>query len=85
MTKSAALDYAKDDILITAVAPAVIRTKLVDQGIEAGAFSEEGLKAVHPVGRVGEVADVAKAVSFLLDSDFVTGSAIEVDGGYGAQ
>lgn len=85
MTKSAALDYAKDNILITAVAPAVIRTKLVNQAVASGAFSEEEMKAAHPVGRVGEVADVAKAVSFLLGSNFVTGSVVEVDGGYGAQ
>jgi NAD(P)-dependent dehydrogenase (short-subunit alcohol dehydrogenase family) len=85
LTRSAALDYAKDGITVTAVAPAVIRTPIVDAAIASGEFfDEKTLIDYHPVGRLGEVSDVAKAVSFLLDSPFVTGSVVEVDGGAGA-
>ncbi|KAH7382209.1 short-chain dehydrogenase/reductase-like protein SDR [Pyrenochaeta sp. MPI-SDFR-AT-0127] len=56
-------------------------------GDEAGSKWEEGLTTEdmdwHPAGRVGNVEDVARAVEYLVSSDFVTGQEMIVDGGVG--
>ncbi|KAL1303074.1 hypothetical protein AAFC00_006518 [Neodothiora populina] len=84
-TRTAALDYAKDGITISAVAPACIRTDMMQGFFDEGLWSEEQAAAFQPVGHLGEVDDVAKAVSYLLDSPFVTGTVLEVDGGISAK
>jgi NAD(P)-dependent dehydrogenase (short-subunit alcohol dehydrogenase family) len=40
---------------------------------------------MHPLNRLGTCADVAKAVDFLLENDFITGGVISVDGGITAR
>jgi NAD(P)-dependent dehydrogenase (short-subunit alcohol dehydrogenase family) len=41
----------------------------------------EQLRAIHPLQRLGSAAEVAEAVLFLLDANWVTGSVLTVDGG----
>ncbi|KAK6005933.1 hypothetical protein QM012_007575 [Aureobasidium pullulans] len=43
--------------------------------------TEEQAAAMHPLKRLGKCVDVAKAVNFLLENDFITGGAICADGG----
>ncbi|MDS1030519.1 glucose 1-dehydrogenase [Bacillota bacterium LX-D] len=85
LTKNLALDYAKDNIRVNAVCPGYIRTPMVEEG----AFKEmlDQLKALHPIGRLGNPIEVAYCVLFLAsdESSFVTGSSLMVDGGYTAQ
>jgi NAD(P)-dependent dehydrogenase (short-subunit alcohol dehydrogenase family) len=56
-------------------------------GDESHTIWEEGLSKAdadwHPVGRVGKVEDIAKAVEYLIGNEFVTGQEVVVDGGVG--
>ncbi len=94
MTKSMALDYARDGIRVNAVCPG---DTFVDRWLEKGYFErsdpvtlEEAMKessAYIPMGRFGKPEEIARAVLFLAsdDSSFVTGHLLLVDGGNTAQ
>ena len=84
MTRTAALEYATKDINVAAVAPGAVRTSILDEAIQSGVYSEETIAAMHPLKKLGAPEDIARAISFLLNSPFVTGSVLEVDGGIGA-
>ena len=83
MTKSAALEYADRNIRVNAVAPGFIESGLVNK--EALGDFYDGLVAKHPIGRLGNPDEIAHAVVFLAENDFVTGTTIHVDGGYTAK
>ncbi|GHJ43767.1 3-oxoacyl-ACP reductase [Catellatospora sp. TT07R-123] len=78
VTKSLAIEYATRGIRVNAVSPGVIRTPMHPD--ETHGF----LAALHPVGRLGEVADIADAVIYLEQAGFVTGEILHVDGGQSA-
>lgn len=88
ITKTAALEAANDNIRVNSVNPAPVEGRMM-RSIESGLDSEnpEALKAelvkTIPLGRYGEVEDVAKLVLFLAsdDSSFITGAVHLVDGG----
>lgn len=88
LTKSAALEYAKQGVRVTAVAPAAIATEMIDRFV-GGEESEQrkGLATMHPVGRIGRSEEVAAAVLYLASdaAKFVTGISLPVDGGWLAQ
>lgn len=88
LTKTAALEYAKQGIRITAVAPAAIATDMIDRFV-GGEHTDQGkgLAAMHPVGRMGRSEEVAAAVLYLASdaAKFVTGVSLPVDGGWLAQ
>lgn len=80
ITKSLALEYADRKIRVNAVAPGFIESGLVNK--EALGDFYDGLVAKHPLGRLGNPEEIAHAVVFLAENDFVTGTTITVDGGY---
>ena len=84
MTKSAAIDYAASGVTINAIAPGAIKTDILKQAINAGAYTEESIAAMFPVKRLGLPSDIARGVGFLLDSPFATGTILSVDGGFSA-
>jgi NAD(P)-dependent dehydrogenase (short-subunit alcohol dehydrogenase family) len=76
LTEALALELAADNILVNAIAPGPI--------LAPAATSDEEIKAVEdatPLGRWGGETEIAKAVLAVIDSDFITGETIRVDGG----
>jgi NAD(P)-dependent dehydrogenase (short-subunit alcohol dehydrogenase family) len=76
LTEALALELAADNILVNAIAPGPI--------VAPPGTTDDESKAVEqatPLGRWGGEIEIAKAVAALLDSDFITGETIRVDGG----
>jgi 3-oxoacyl-[acyl-carrier protein] reductase len=82
LTLSAAATYARAKIRFNAVAPGLVRTPL-SAGLLANELAEKASVAMHPLGRLGEPEDVARAICWLLDpqNSWVTGQVLGVDGG----
>ena len=79
LTRQLALEFAPG-VRVNAVAQSVVRTRLARalwEGIE------DDVGAVHPLGRIGEPEDVARAIMFLVSdaSSWITGVVLPVDGG----
>lgn len=85
MTRSLALDYARDGIRVNAVCPGHLRAPTSIGG--RGQITNESLLPLYPLGRLGEPEDVARAIAFLAsdDASFITGTSLVVDGGYSAR
>lgn len=77
-TRSLAIEYAKKGLRFNAVSPGIIKTPMHPQA------THDWLAALHPVGRIGEIADIVGAVLYLDSADFVTGEILHVDGGQSA-
>ena len=76
LTEALALELAADQILVNAIAPGPI---VAPEGTSDEEFA--GVERATPLGRWGGEVEVAKAVLALIDSDFITGETIRVDGG----
>src|SRR5687768_6983307 len=74
-TKNLAVEYATRGIRVNAVSPGIIKTPMHSPE------THEFLATLHPVGRLGEVADVVDAILYLDNAPFVTGEILHVDGG----
>jgi len=87
LTKSVALEFAKQNIRINAVAPGVIATDMLDRFAGKEGEMRDSLASITPVGRIGAVEQIAAAVLYLCSDDarFTTGTSLVVDGGYLAQ
>ena len=87
LTKTAALEYAKQSIRVNAVCPGVIETPMVQRLTDRHPSAVEAMVAGHPIGRVGKPEEIAEAVIWLCSeaASFVTSLAMSVDGGYVAQ
>jgi NAD(P)-dependent dehydrogenase (short-subunit alcohol dehydrogenase family) len=86
LTRCLALELAPYGVRVNAVNPGVVRSNLH----RAGGMNEERYrgflehsKTTHPLGRIGEPADIAAAIAFLASpqSGWITGETIAVDGG----
>jgi NAD(P)-dependent dehydrogenase (short-subunit alcohol dehydrogenase family) len=83
-----AVEYAADGIRSNTLMPGEINTpmsaKAIQLAVEAGTFDAEELRRKHPVGRFGEIEEVAAAAVFLCSDEapFLTGANVSIDGGY---
>lgn len=80
MTKTCAREFASRNILVNAIAPGFIRTRMTDALTEE---QKQKLASMIPLTRLGEPEDVASAALFLAseDSSYITGHVISVNGG----
>jgi 2-deoxy-D-gluconate 3-dehydrogenase len=87
LTKSLAASWAADNIQVNAVLPGWIDTALTRTARQQIDGLNERVLARTPAGRWGEIGDMAGVAVFLASaaSDFITGAAIPVDGGYSSQ
>ncbi len=80
-----AVEYARHGIRVVSVSPGAIDTPMVRASLEQQG-GEAALANRHPLGRLGQPEEIARAILWLSSSDasFVTGTDLEVDGGLGA-
>lgn len=83
LTKTAALEYAKEGIRVNCVCPGSTRTALTEEYIRRQPGLEEALAGVTPLQRLAETEEIARAVIWLCSdaASFVIGHALPVDGG----
>lgn len=84
LTRSAALEYAKENVRVNAVCPGVIQTPMVDRFTHGEAQARSELIEGEPIGRIGKPEEVAEAVLWLCSdrASFVTGHPMVIDGGW---
>jgi NAD(P)-dependent dehydrogenase (short-subunit alcohol dehydrogenase family) len=82
LTKSVALEFAKQNIRINAIAPGVIATEMFDR-FASDEFRKQ-IPSIVPVARIGAAEEIAAAVLYLASdaAKFTTGASLVVDGGY---
>jgi 3-oxoacyl-[acyl-carrier protein] reductase len=86
LTKVLAIEWAKKNIRVNAIAPGYFRTELVQGVIDKGMLSLGALEKRTPLGRIGEVKDLLGLAVYLAsdDSSYMTGSVVNIDGGWEA-
>ena len=88
LTKTAALEYAKQGIRVNAVSPGGIETPMLNRftGGPGTDFANQ-LAGMHPIGRLGRPEEIAEAVVWLCSdkASFVSGVSLAADGGFTAQ
>jgi NAD(P)-dependent dehydrogenase (short-subunit alcohol dehydrogenase family) len=84
LTRSVALEVGKDRIRVNCICPGGINTPLINTRLPGGeAVAEQFLALIQPIPRAGHPQDIAAMALFLAsdDSEWVTGTAMVVDGG----
>ncbi len=84
MTAVLGAEWAMYNITVNAIAPGFLKTELLVSGIKAGRIREEQMMAVNPVGRFGEVEEIANLALYLAsdESAYIVGQTIFCDGGW---
>ncbi|WP_009630579.1 SDR family oxidoreductase [Synechocystis sp. PCC 7509] len=87
LTKSAALDYASQNIRVNAVAPGYIDTPMMERFTGGTTEGQEKVIAQEPIGRMGQPEEIANSVVWLCSdaAAFVVGHALVIDGGQTVQ
>jgi len=88
LTKTAALEYATDGIRVNVICPGFIDTPLLNKlDLDNNPDRKKVIIDKHPMNRLGTSEEIAKGFIFLAtdDSSFVTGTALNIDGGFLAQ
>ena len=82
MNKALALEWAEYGIRVLGIAPGAIETDA--NAKEIAAFGKDKFEGWIPLSRLGNTDDVAKTVAFLVSDDagYITGTTLEIDGGY---
>ena len=88
LTQTAALEYAQEGIRINAICPGFIETPLLtNAGITENTDIQKHIINQHPMKRLGKSEEVANGFIFLAsdESSFITGTTVDIDGGYLSQ
>ena len=83
-SKSLAIRYSSKGIRINTVHPGYIETGLIDRNV-VGDETISYLGSITPAGRIGQASEIAHAIIFMIENEFLTGTEIVVDGGFTAQ
>jgi NAD(P)-dependent dehydrogenase (short-subunit alcohol dehydrogenase family) len=75
VTRSLAMEYAKQGIRVNAVAPGIVDTPMHKED------PKEFLKTLQPMGQISDVKDIVEAIIYLTEARQVTGEVLHVDGG----
>ncbi|MCG7344944.1 3-oxoacyl-[acyl-carrier-protein] reductase [Sporosarcina sp. ACRSL] len=78
LTKSLALETAKNGITVNSVCPGFIETEMVEEMPES---VRENIISKIPMKRLGQTDEIAEAVLFLIQASYITGQSINVNGG----
>lgn len=83
LTKSIALEYAKQNIRVNAVCPAFVETPMIDSICAENPKLRRRFEACQPIGRMAKPDEIANAVLYLCsdESTFITGNSFVIDGG----
>jgi NAD(P)-dependent dehydrogenase (short-subunit alcohol dehydrogenase family) len=86
LTRAAALDYAKQGILINAVNPGLIATDMMDRLTNTENTPDQLAASIVPMGQMGQPEEIAATVVFLCSdaASYITGQPFVIDGGYTA-
>jgi NAD(P)-dependent dehydrogenase (short-subunit alcohol dehydrogenase family) len=84
LTRAAALEYVTRGVRVNAICPGTARSRMVDEWMQGSAEAEAEVAALHPIGRIAEPEEIARAAVWLASdaASFVVGVALPVDGGY---
>jgi len=77
-TRTAALELAKSNITVNAVCPGFIETDMTDAIPEE---MQEKITKTIPMGRFGKPEDIAQAVRFCIENEYMTGATLDINGG----
>ena len=86
LTQALGIEWAARGVRVVGVAPGVVMTELVAEGIAAGTSSVEVYERRTPMRRLGQIDEVAEAVVFLASpaASYIVGETLRVDGGWTA-
>lgn len=88
LTRSLALDEAPHGIRVAALCPGFTRSERIQAWLDdQEPARRRQVQEAHPMGRIGEVEEIAAAIAFLAsdDASFITGTVLHVDGGLGSR
>ena len=86
ITRSVALDYARQNIRANCICPGAVDTPMLRWSAEQSGSPEEMIQTcsrMHAMGRIGRAEEIADAIAFLASdwASFITGTSLMVDGG----
>ncbi|MBD2077188.1 SDR family oxidoreductase [Phormidium sp. FACHB-592] len=86
LTRSTALDYAKQGIRINAINPGLIATEMMERFVDGTDSTADSFASIVPMGRMGQAEEIAQAVVFLCSdaASYMTGQPLVINGGFTA-